>query len=52
MSQITADEYVTVTKAAALLGTSPMAVLELVEHNEVDSIVLVRVGSLNFGDAA
>lgn len=47
MSLTTSDtEYLSVTKAATLLRTTPAAVQDMVEHNEIDSVVLIPAASV------
>lgn len=43
---ISEEQYMSVTKAAALLKTTPAAVRDMVEHNEIDSLVLIPTTSV------
>ena len=41
-----AEQYVSVARAAAILGTTPAAVSELLQRNEIESLVLIQTDSL------
>ena len=40
------DQYVSVARAAALLNTTQAAVIDMVQHNEIESLILIPTTSV------